>query len=74
MEIEMEPIESSNLREVGYDPDSKTLAIIFNSGMKYHYHDVPQETFDELKEAESAGKYFNANIRTSFNFENMGPA
>jgi hypothetical protein len=67
MSIAMNPVKSSQIAEIGFEPATKTLAIRFNNGRKlYHYHDVPQETFDALKASESVGKYFGANIRGKF--------
>ena len=72
--MEMIPVESSNVREIGYDADTQTLGIIFNRGMLYHYFEVPQEVFDGLQEAPSIGKYFNSEVRNRYNFENKGSA
>jgi hypothetical protein len=71
--MEMESVDSSNIREIGYDEAEKTLGIIFHSGILYHYFEVTPETFEEFKTADSLGKYFNANIRNQYDFTNMGP-
>jgi len=52
------PIESSMIRDVGYDLETQTLEIGFNSGTVYQYFDVERETFDGLMQAPSAGQYF----------------
>ena len=59
-----QPVESSNLRSVGYDEESRTLEIEFHSGAVYQYYDVPSEVYQELLSAPSLGKYFHAHIRT----------
>ncbi|MCK5601397.1 KTSC domain-containing protein [Candidatus Pacearchaeota archaeon] len=64
--MEMIDVQSSNLSQVGYDAETQTLGIVFKSGVLYHYENVPQEVFDELIEASSAGRYFNTQIRNSF--------
>jgi hypothetical protein len=51
-------VESSMLRDVGYDPDTETLEIGFNSGTVYQYFDVEQEAFDALMNASSKGRHF----------------
>jgi len=67
MPITMQPVESSQLKEVGYEPETQTLAIRFNSksgqGSLYHYANVPQEVYDDFMAAESAGSYFHRNIK-----------
>ena len=61
---------SSQIKAYGYDPISKTLAIVFTrgSGAAYHYSDCPQEVADGLAKADSVGKYFGANIKGKFAF------
>jgi len=62
------PVSSSNIRSIGYDSDSGTLEIEFNSGPVYQYFDVPQCEYDGLMTASSHGTYFNASIRHTFRF------
>jgi hypothetical protein len=52
------PIESSMIHDVGYDPETKTLEIGFNSGTVYQYFDVEKEDFDGLMKVPSAGQCF----------------
>jgi len=62
------PVSSSNLRSVGYDPDSSTLEVEFNSGAVYQYVNVPQSEYDGLMSAASHGSYFSANIKTRYSY------
>ncbi|MEK6880098.1 MAG: KTSC domain-containing protein [Nanoarchaeota archaeon] len=64
-------VESSNLEKIGYDIDKKVLAVQFDSGRVYNYSNVPQEVVLNLLFAESIGKYFNANIREKYTFEEV---
>lgn len=52
-----------------YDDIEHILTITFNNGTSYEYLDVPSNTFNELKNAESEGKYFSAHIKNSFKFK-----
>ncbi len=70
--IEMHPVESSQLKEIGYDPATQRLAIRFHAkkgpGSLYHYRDVPPEVFYGLcaadaDEKQSVGKYFGEHIK-----------
>lgn len=58
-----------------YDAVTQTLDVQFpkaKPGEFYRYYNVPKETFDAFKAAESKGKYFIANIRKGdFEFEKM---
>jgi hypothetical protein len=59
-------VQSSNIKSVGYDPDTKRLEIEFISGGVYQYMDVPETVHSELIQAESKGSYFQANIRDRY--------
>lgn len=56
------PVNSSNLRSVGYDPSSATLEIEFSSGV-YQYSGVPAHVHDSLLSFGSLGRYFSIHIR-----------
>lgn len=51
--------------------DSKlgVLEIQFNSGTAYKFLDVSKEIFEGLVKAKSAGKFFNDNIRSNYQYE-----
>lgn len=61
---------SSQIAKIGYEKESQTLYVVFKSNQMeaYCYANVPNETFEELKEAESVGKYFSANIKSKFDW------
>ena len=62
--MEMQEVKSSQLKSVGYDPDAKRLAIIFQRGDSVYFYDgVEGATHKELLEAESIGKHFNRHIK-----------
>jgi hypothetical protein len=58
-----EPVSSTNLRSVGYDPSSATLEIEFNSGGIFKYSGVPAPVHDSLLSSGSLGRYFSSYIR-----------
>lgn len=64
--MERVPVSSSNIRSVGYDAESMTLEIEFNTGKVYQYQGVAQGDYDALMNAGSIGTHFNANIKTRF--------
>ena len=61
--MKREPVESSNLKSVGYDPCTRVLEIEFKDGSVYEYDDVPCEVHSGLMDAESKGSFFYENIR-----------
>ena len=60
--IVMIPVESSMIDSVGYDEETRSLQVVFNTGRVYCYEDVPPEVFQGLLEAESKGRYMLAHI------------
>lgn len=68
--ILMFEVDSKNLKMIGYDPNSRTLRIVFKSQPeKYDYKGVPPELFSGLKNAESKGRFFFSKIKGRFEFE-----
>jgi len=65
MTIPMQPVESSQIKAMGYDAESKTLAIEFLGGGLYHYANVEPDTFAEMMLAPSLGSYFYKNIKAN---------
>jgi hypothetical protein len=56
------PVEFSMIQAVGYDPETRMLEVVFNSGQTYYYEDVPPEVHQELMAADSKGQYMRAAI------------
>lgn len=67
-----QPVVSSNLSTVGYDPKSKTLEIEFKSGGVYQYLGVPEFVYTGLMSASSKGKYFANSIKDVYPFVKVG--
>jgi lysyl-tRNA synthetase class 2 len=44
------------------------MDVLFVSGKRYRYHDVPEETYQSMKRAFSKGEFFNDHIRDRFEF------
>lgn len=57
---------SSHIARIHYNPDNARLKVEFRSGRDYEYEDVPYEIFNKFVAAESAGKYFNAEIKGKY--------
>jgi hypothetical protein len=67
-------VPSTVIRSFAYDPASRRLTVVFRSGRRYTYLDVPGEVYRELRGAFSKGEYFNEHIRDQFAFERNGAA
>lgn len=65
--IERQAVTSSNVKSVGFCPDTKRIHVEFGSGI-YAYDDCTQEHFDALMKADatpnqSVGGYVHANLK-----------
>jgi hypothetical protein len=59
---------SSVIRVFYYDPKDQRLDVVFVTGRRYSYHDVPEEIYDRMARASSKGEFFNTHIRDHFRF------
>ena len=59
---------SSVIRDWSYDPDDARLDVLFVSGRRYRYYDVPDRIAQGMRKAVSKGGYFNRRIRDRFRF------
>lgn len=66
--VSYQSVRSSNISEVGYDPDSQTLYVRFLNGSEYAYYGVPPDEFDALISAPSAGSYLNDAIKGQYKY------
>jgi len=64
--MQRQPVTSSNIAEIGYDNELQTLEIMFKTGISYQYFNVPKHVYEQLQNADSVGKYFNAQIKGHF--------
>ncbi|MBX3071148.1 MAG: KTSC domain-containing protein [Thermomicrobiales bacterium] len=64
-------LESSVIRSVKYRQSEEELLIRFNHGALYIYYEVPATEFAGLLAAESHGQYFNAFIRSGYNYQEV---
>lgn len=64
--IEMTPVESNQVKAIGYDADRKTLSVTFTRGPGhiYHYPDCEPQLHADFMSAESKGKFFGAHVKT----------
>lgn len=61
-----QPVESTSLASVGYEPASETLEVEFRTGTQYRFFQVPFAVYEELRAAESKGRFFLRKVRDQF--------
>ena len=54
---------SSNVLEVGHDPDANVLEVKFKGGGVYRYEDVDPDKHKAMMAADSIGGFIHANIK-----------
>jgi hypothetical protein len=54
------------IRAFEYRPGARELEILFTTGRRYVYHDVPPEAAAAFRAAFSKGRHFNARIRNRY--------
>jgi hypothetical protein len=59
---------SSVIRSFNYDAGRRQLFIVFQTGRRYTYEDVPPEVYRDMKASFSKGEFFNERIRDHFSF------
>ncbi len=57
---------SSVIRGAWYLPERRQLDLLFTSGRRYIYSDVPMAVATGLAEAESKGRFYNREIRRRY--------
>lgn len=71
IKMEMTRVESSNVETVGYEEESQTLQVEFKNGGMYQYFDVPMHVYEELRDADSVGKYLAYNIKGTYRYSKV---
>lgn len=69
--MDREPVESSTIRSIGYDPGLAVLEVEFHSGDVYRYHVVPASVHRRLMDADSKGRFFSAHVRAVYPTERV---
>ena len=67
-----QPVSSSNIANIGYDPVSQTLEVGFLRGGVYQYYNVPQSIYQGLMGASSHGSYLARYIKGSYQYKRIG--
>ena len=63
---------STVIRGAWYLPERQQLDLLFTSGRRYIYSNVPVAVADGFAAAESKGRYYNSRIRNHFPCQKVG--
>lgn len=64
--IPMLPVSSSMAASIGYDKNEQVLQVEFHNGAVYQYSGVEADTWSDLHDAESVGRYYNYEIKGKY--------
>ena len=67
-----DPVASTNIRSLGYDPASSTLEVEFSSGSIYQYYNIGEPLYEQLMAASSKGQFLNIYIKNAYPFSRVG--
>jgi hypothetical protein len=62
---------STVIRSFDYRPARRELLVIFTTGRRYLYRDVPAEEVEALRAAFAKGVYFNRRIRPRYPYREL---
>ena len=69
--LRLNPVESEMLELVGYDEELRVMEVVFNTGEKYRYKEVPASEYEGLISADSIGQYMQKNIIGHYEYERI---
>lgn len=62
---------STVIRRFDYRPETRELEVLFVTGRRYLYAEVPPGEAEAFRSALSKGRYFNAHIRDQYRFREL---
>jgi hypothetical protein len=67
----MVPVESSNIKAIGYDQTTKVLRVEFHKSGTYNFHGIEPEKHAALMASDSKGTHFQRHIRHHHDFQKV---
>jgi hypothetical protein len=65
---------STVIRSIAYRPETRELDVLFTTGRRYLFLDVPPEAAEAFRAARIKGRHFNSRIRGRYRFSEAAPA
>lgn len=62
---------STVIESFEYDASKRQLLVVFRSGRRYVYEEVPGDTYDAMRRSPSKGEFFNEHIRDRYTFRRL---
>lgn len=65
---------STFIRAIAYRPEARELDVLFTTGRRYLFHDVPPDAAEAFRSARIKGRHFYSRIRGRYRFSEASPA
>ena len=59
---------STVISTIAYRPEARELEVLFTTGRRYVYRDVPPEAAEAFRAARIKGRHFNSRIRGRYTY------
>lgn len=69
--MDRKPVKSSNVKSIGYDPETRTLEVEYIGGGLYQHEDVGEEDHAALISSESVGSHLHKHIKPKFRLKKL---
>ena len=69
--VRFQIMPSTVIRRFDYRPEARELEVLFVTGRRYIYADVPPSEVEAFRSAFSKGRYFNARIRDNYRYREL---
>ena len=66
-----DPVASSTVASIGYDPETETLEVEFTNGSVYQYFNIPSHLNDEIMASSSKGQFLNTYIKNGYPYSRV---
>src|SRR5688572_27368183 len=70
-EMKFMPVNSRMILGVRYNTKTREMDIVFRTGEKYRYKQVPRAVYDELLDADSHGQYVHKKVLGHYDYERL---
>lgn len=68
----MQPVASSNVEAIGYDPEARVMHVRFKGGSTYAHHDVDPKDHAAFVRADSKDQHYHQAFKGKFAVKKVG--
>lgn len=69
--MDFTPVDSQMILGIRYNQTTYELDVVFRSGEKYRYKNVPRVIYDELMKASSHGQFMHKKVLGRYKYERL---